>query len=187
MLKLIITGIWVAAVTLGSVYFSIQMAKAPDPAEDAAKKKAVQELVRGETITYPVIAAGKVEGYFLAKASYVTDKTKLGEIKLPIPELLTDELYTALVGDKIIRVGENRNFDLKTFKERMKQTLNQKLGSEVVLDVIIEQIDYITKQELQDNLSKAGNAMSHGQKLISEKAPDDIPVAKKDGGDSAGH
>ena len=186
MLKLIITGVWVAAVTLGSVYFSIQMAKAPDPALDAAKAKAVQELVRGETVTYPLIAGGKVEGYFLAKASFITDKTKLEEIKLPIPELLTDELYTELVGDKVIRVGENRNFDLKAFKERIKTSLNQKLGSEVVLDVIIEQIDYLTKQEIQDNISKPGKSVSRGERLVSEKAPDDIPVAKKD--DSAeGH
>ena len=184
MLKLIITGVWVAAVTLGAVYFSIQMAKAPDPALDAAKAKAVQELVRGETVTYPLIAAGKVEGYFLAKASFVTDKTKLEEIKLPIPELLTDELYTELVGDKVIRVGENRNFDLKAFKERMKTALNQKLGSEVVLEVIIEQIDYLTKQEIQDNISKPGSSVSRGERLVSEKAPEDIPVAKKD--DSSG-
>jgi hypothetical protein len=184
MLKLIITGVWVAAVTLGSVYFSIQMAMAPDPAEDEAKKKAVQELVRGETITYPLIAAGKVEGYFLAKASFVTDKTKLGEITLPIPELLTDELYTELVGDKVIRVGENRNFDLKAFKERVKTALNQKLGSEVILDVIVEQIDYLTKQEIQDNISKPGSSVSRGERLVSEKAPEDIPVAKKD--DSGG-
>jgi hypothetical protein len=184
MLKLILTGVWVAAVTLGSVYFSMQMAKAPDPAEDEAKAKAVQELVRGETITYPLIAAGKVEGYFLAKASFITDKTKLAEIKLPIPELLTDELYTELVGDKVIRVGENRNFDLKAFKARVKASLNQKLGSEVVLDVIIEQIDYLTKKEIQDNISKPGSSVSRGERLVSEKAPEDIPVAKKD--DSSG-
>ena len=166
MLKLIITGVWVAAVTLGSVYFSIQMAKPADPAEDAAKKKAVQELVR------------RVEGYFLAKASFVTDKTKLADIKLPISVLLTDELYTELVGDKVIRIGESRNFDLKGFKERVKSALNEKLGTEVVLDVIVEQIDYITKEDLQESLQNPGSSLKGGEKLVSENPPDDIPVAK---------
>lgn len=186
MFKLIITGIWVAAVTLGSVYFSIQMSKAPDPGAEEAAKKAVQELVRGETITYPVIGQGRVQGYFLAKASFVTDKTKLAEIKLPIPELLTDELYTELVGDKVIRVGENRNFDLKAFKARIKESLNRKLGTEVVLDVIVEQIDYLTKEELQSNLSKPGSSVSRGERVADEKLPEDIPVADKKE-DSAGH
>ena len=85
MLKLIITGIWVAAVTLGSVYFSIQMSKAPDPNAEEAAKKAVQELVRGEVVTYPVIAQGRVEGYFLARASFIADKTMLAYIKLTVP------------------------------------------------------------------------------------------------------
>jgi hypothetical protein len=187
MLKLIITGIWVAAVTLGSVYFSIQMAKAPDPDAEEAKKKAVQELVRGEIITYPVIAQGRVEGYFLARASFIADKTKLAEITLPIPELLTDELYTELVGDKVIRVGDNRNFDLKAFKSRVKQALNEKLGSEVVLDVVVEQIDYLTKQEIQDAISKPGSSVKHGERLVGEKLPEDIPLADSKGNNTAAH
>jgi hypothetical protein len=187
MLKLIITGIWVAAVTLGSVYFSIQMSKAPDPNAEEAAKKAVQELVRGETVTYPVIAQGRVEGYFLAKTSFIVDKTKLAEITLPVPELLTDEMYTELVGDKVIRVGENRNFDLQAFKDRVKQALNQKLGAEVVLDVVVEQIDYLTKQEIQDAISKPGSSVKHGEKLVSEKAPEDIPVADMKSNEGASH
>ena len=177
MLKLIITGIWVAAVTLGSVYFSIQMSTAPDPALDEAKKKAVQTLVRGEVVTYPVIAQGRVEGYFLARTSFVADKTKLADITLPVPEMLTDEMYTELVGDKVIRVGDNRNFDLKAFKDRVKQALNQKLGAEVVLDVVVEQIDYVTKEEIQDATSKPGSSIKHGERLAGEKLPEDVPAA----------
>lgn len=184
MLKLIISGVWVAVVTLGSVYFSIQMSKAPDPAEEEAKKKAAQELVKGEVVTFPVIAQGRVEGYFLTRTSYITDKTKLGEIKLPIPELLTDELYTELVGDKVIRVSDNRNFDLKAFKARIKEALNKKLGSEVVLDVIVEQIDYLTKEEILSSMSKPGSTIKNGERIVSEKAPDDIAPAETDGGNA---
>lgn len=188
MLKLIITGVWAAIVTLGAVYFSIQMSMPPDPNADAAKKKAVQELVKGELVSYPVISQGKVDGYFLARTSFVADKTKMAEVTLPVPAMLTDEMYTQLVGDKLIRIGENRNFDLKAFKDRVKQALNQKLGSEVVLDVIVEQIDYLTKQEIQDAISKPGSSVKHGERLVSEKAPEDIPVAdKKSDGDAPAH
>lgn len=185
MLKLIITGIWVAAVTLGSVYFSIQMSMPPDPNAEEAAKKAVQELVRGEVVTYPVIAQGRVEGYFLARTSFIADKSKLGDITLPIPEMLTDEMYTELVGDKVIRVTDNRNFDLKAFKGRVKEALNHKLGAEVVLDVVVEQIDYITKEELQDSIKKPGSSVKHGERLVSEALPEDVPLAdskKNEGG-----
>jgi hypothetical protein len=184
MLKLILTGVWVAIVTLGSVYVSIQMSKPTDPAEEEAAKKAVQELVKGEVVTFPVIAQGRVEGYFLTRTSFITDKTKLGEITLPIPELLTDELYTELVGDKVIRVSENRNFDLKAFKARVREALNKKLGSEVVLDVIVEQIDYLTKEEIQSSLSKPGSTIKDGERIVSEKAPDGAMPANSDGGNA---
>ncbi|CAN7480952.1 hypothetical protein [Rhizobium sp. LjRoot254] len=184
MLKLIISGVWVAIVTLGSVYFSIQMSKAPDPAEEEARKRAVQELVKGEVVTFPVIAQGRVEGYFLTRTSFITDKTKLADITLPIPELLTDEMYTELVGDKVIRVSDNRNFDLKVFKARVKEALNKKLGSEVVLDVIVEQIDYLTKEEILSSMSKPGSTIKSGERMVSEKAPDDVTPAKSDGGNA---
>lgn len=174
MLKLILTGVWVAVVTLGSVYFSIQMSKAPDPADEAAKKKAIQELVRGEVTTFPVIADGHVEGYFLTRTSYIVDKTKMPLITMPISVLLTDELYTALVGDKVIRVGENKNFDLKAFRERVKETLNKRLGQDVVMDIVVEQVDYLSKDDIRTSMSQKQMTLKSGKQIIAEKVPTDI-------------
>ena len=174
MLKLILTGVWVAAVTLGSVYASIQLSKPVDPAEEAAKKKAVQELVRGEMVTFPVISGGHVEGYFLTKTSYIIDKTKISDITLPVSVLLTDELYTALVGDKVIRVQENRDFDLKLFRERVKKAVNARLGNDAVIDVIIEQVDYLSKEDIRNSQAQKKPSIKSGEKIISEKVPDDL-------------
>jgi hypothetical protein len=174
MLKLVLTGVWVAAVTLGSVYASIQMSKPTDPAEEAARQKAVQELVRGEMVTFPVLTGGQVEGYFLAKASYIVDKTKMSGVTLPIPALLTDELYTALVGDQVIRVKENRDFDLKTFRERVKKAINARLGTDAVIDVIIEQVDYLSKEDIRRSQEQKTSLKNGGEKIIAEKVPDDI-------------
>ncbi|MBL0370705.1 hypothetical protein JJB09_01565 [Rhizobium sp. KVB221] len=173
MLKLILTGVWVAVVTLGSVYFSIEMSKAPDPADEEAKKKAVQELVRGEVVTFPVIGDGHVEGYFLTRTSYIVDKTKIAEITLPIDALLTDELYTALVGDRVIRVEENGQFDLKAFRERIKTALNKRLGSDAILDIVVEQVDYLSKEDIRTSMSQKQVTIKSGKKLVAEQVPGD--------------
>jgi hypothetical protein len=177
MLKLILTGVWVAVVALGAVYGSIQMSKPVDPADEEAKKKAVQELVRGEMVTFPVISDGAVEGYFLTKTSYIVDKTKMAEVTLPIPAILTDELYTSLVGDKVIRLKENRNLDLKAFREKIKTALNARLGTDAVVDVIIEQVDYLSKEEIRKSQEQKTSLKNGGEKIISEAVPDDIPSA----------
>lgn len=184
MVKLILVGVWVAIVALGSVYFSIQMSKAPDPAAEEAKRKALQELVRGEVTTFPVISDGKVQGYFLARTSYIVDKTKASTVTLPIPVLITDELYTALVGDKIIRLGENRNFDLKAFRERIKTVVNKRLEQDVVIDVLIEQVDYLSKEDIRTSM-KHNQAPHAGQKIISEELPADLK--DKPGAEAASH
>ena len=82
MLKLLLTGVWVCAVTLGAVYFSVQLATAPAPGEAGAKKANLQ-LVKGESITIPVINDGGVNGYFLSRISLRVDKTKMAKIELP--------------------------------------------------------------------------------------------------------
>jgi hypothetical protein len=174
MLKLVLTGVWVAVVTLGAVYASIQMSKPVDPAEEAAKQKAVQELVRGEMITFPVITNGAVEGYFLTKTSYIVDKTKMADVTLPIPALLTDEMFTALVGDRVIRVKENRGLDLKAFRARIKNALNARLGTDAVVDVIIEQVDYLSKEDIRKSQEQKTSLKNGGEKLVAEKVPDDI-------------
>jgi hypothetical protein len=172
MIKLIATGVWVAIVTLGAVYGSIQLAKPEDPNAEAEKKKAVQELVHGEMVTLPVIKNADVAGYFLTKTSYIVDKSKMGEVTLPIPAVLTDELYTALVGDQVIRVGDNRELDVKAFRERIKTALNKRLGSEVVIDVVFEQIDYLSKEDLRQQRA------DKTQNIVHETPPADVPAGK---------
>lgn len=171
MLKLFLTGIWVAVVALGSVYASIELSKPVDPAEEEARKRAVRELVRGEMVTFPVINEGRVEGYFLTRTSYIVDKNILAEVTLPIPALLTDELYTALVGDRLIRVHENRTFDVAAFRTRIKNALNQRLGKDAVLDVIIEQVDFLSKDDIRNSQEKKQAKINTGTKIISEEIP----------------
>lgn len=186
MLKLILTGVWVAVVTLGSVYASIELSKPVDPAEEAAKKKAVQELVRGEMVSFPVIVGGSVEGYFITKTSYIVDKTKMAEVTLPIPALLTDELYTALVGDRVIRVKESKGFDVKAFRERVKTALNKRLGTDAVVDVIIEQVDYLSKEDIRNSKEQKTSLKNGGEKIIAEQVPSDAADSSQ-GETTSGH
>ncbi len=172
MLKLVITGVWVCIVTLASVYFSIEMSRAPDKQDPDAVKKAAQELVRGEVTTFPIISNGKVQGYFLTRISYIADKTKLEEIKLPIPELITDELYTALVGNRVIKIGDSHDFDLDAFRKTVKNSLNARLGTDVILEIVVEQIDYLSKDDIRTNIAQKQLTVKEGQKII------DAPMAE---------
>jgi xanthosine utilization system XapX-like protein len=173
MLKLVLTGVWVAAVALGAVYGSIELSKPADPGAEEAARKAVRELMAGEMVTFPVIEDGKVAGYFLTKTSLIVDKTKLPTTTLPIPALVTDELYTALVGEKLIRIHKNGDFNVAAFRERIKTAVNTRLGTDVVMDVIIEQVDYLSKEDIRNSQAQQ-KSTTEGEKIIEEHIPEDM-------------
>lgn len=124
MLKLVLTGVWVCAVTLGSVYFSMQHASAPVVSDAEADRRASQEYVPGEMITIPSIKDGAVQGYFLAKLSFSASREGIAKLHAPLRQLVTDELYDMLVGSRFIDVADTATFDLlpSRLRSRMAST-----------------------------------------------------------------
>lgn len=156
MIKLILTGVWICVLTLGSVYFSMQMAAAPRVDDEAAARAAALEHVKGTQATIPVISDGAVKGYFLARLSFTADRELAAKQTMPINEAITDELYTLLVGQRMIDVEKLDSFDVDGFRTRIKDGLNKRFADEVIDDVLIEQIDYIAKLEVGTEPQRRG-------------------------------
>ncbi len=159
MLKLLFTGVWVCAVTLGSVYFSMQYASAPVLSDAEAERRASEEYVPGEIITVPVIKDGAVQGYFLAKLSFSAKREGIAKLHAPLRQLVTDELYDLLVGSKFIDVADTGSFDLPDFKLKVKDGLNGKLGGDVITEVLVEQLEYLSKQDVER--ASSGQAIAY--------------------------
>jgi flagellar basal body-associated protein FliL len=166
MIKLLITGLWVCIVTLGAVYFSVQMSAAPAPVDEEAKKKALSELVRGEPITVPMISNGMVSGYFIGRISFMMDKEKIKGVKLPVTELMTDELFTLLIGNKMVDLSNTNAFDVAKFRSSIQTSMNKKLGEGMVAEVLIEQLDYMSKDDIRTNASRNGKNPVPPKKIV---------------------
>ncbi|MEQ8305130.1 MAG: hypothetical protein RIA09_01100 [Hoeflea sp.] len=154
MIKLLITGIWISAVALASVYYSVQMANQREPTEPDPAMFGGLQSIRGEVTSIPVISGGAVKGYFLTRLSYTVDPEKTAKMTIPARDLVTDALYTALVGDKLIDFPNMTQFDLEGFKARILETINTRLGEEVFHDVVVEQIDYLSKEDIRTNMRR---------------------------------
>jgi hypothetical protein len=169
MVKLVLTGIWVCAITLASVYFSVYLATAPAPAAADSKQSAL-ELVKGETITVPVIGDGAITGYFLGRISFMMNKDMLKGVTLPLTEMTTDELFSLLVGKKMVDLAHIKSFDPKAFREEIRKGMNERLGGEYVADVMLEQLDYLSKEEVKENSAGQPKKLGAPVKII-EGAP----------------
>ncbi|WP_337266121.1 hypothetical protein [Oryzifoliimicrobium ureilyticus] len=174
MIKLVLTGIWVCVITLVSVYFSVKMATAPVPDADAAKK-AELAYVKGESVTVPVIVNGAVNGYFVSRISYMMDKKKAEDKTLPVTALTTDELFSLLVGNTAIDIGNMSAFDPKSFRDMIKTDMNKRLNGDFVADVLIEQLDYLSREDLNATASGEPRKLRKPVSLVTPVA--DTPAA----------
>lgn len=181
MIKLLLTGLWVCVVTLGAVYGAVQLNKPAPPVNEEARKKEMQELVRGESITVPVLSDGAITGYFLGRISFMMDKEKIKGVKLPMTELTTDELFTLLIGNRMVDLSKPGAFDLEKFRSAIKESLNRKLGDGLVAEVLVEQLDYLSKEDIRNNASRGNKNPNPGQKIV-EGVKLEVPAQA-----SAGH
>ncbi|OLP58155.1 hypothetical protein BJF93_05890 [Xaviernesmea oryzae] len=186
MIKLLLTGIWACAITLGAVYFSVQHASAPKVSEEEATRAAVQEYVPGEMITIPVIAKGSVQGYFLTRLSFAADKTKTKTLQMPLKEGTTSALYDILLGQKLINIADTSNFDMAQFKQIVRDGLNERYGDKVIFDVYVEQLDYLNKSDLARLSQPPDEAHEPKPVAIVDKngdvAHDVLPAKESSGG-----
>lgn len=166
MVKLILTGLWVCVVTLGAVYFSVQMSAPPPPVDEAALLKARSELVKGESINVPMLSDGAVQGYFITRISFLMDKEKVKTVKLPVTEMMTDELFTLLVGNRMVDLSQTAKFDLPAFRASIKESLNKRFGDEYVLDVLVEQLDYLSKDDIRANGERSAGKQVAPLKIV---------------------
>ena len=175
MIKLVLTGIWVCAITLASVYFSVYLATAPAPAATDSKQSAL-ELVKGETITVPVIGDGAITGYFLGRISFMMNKDMLKGVTLPLTEMTTDELFSLLVGNKMVDLAHIKSFDPKAFREEIRKGMNERLGGEYVADVMLEQLDYLSKEEVKENSAGQPKKLGAPVKIIEGALAEGAPA-----------
>ena len=154
MIKMLVTGVWVCAVALVAVYFSVQITNKKESTEPAPAMFGGLETIRGEVTSIPVISSGAVQGYFLTRLSYTLDPLKAEKLTIPVEELITDALYTALVGEPVIDFPDIEKFDLELFKTHIRDSLNQRVGEELFHDVIVEQIDFLSKEDIRSNVQR---------------------------------
>lgn len=149
MIKLMATAIWISLATTGALIYAFQSSMQSDAEQDAEPTPfAGLDYVRTGIISVPVFDDGKVHGYFLARLVYTAEGRRLAQLKLPAEALLTDLVYTHLYGHPEIDFTTRKNFDVENFRETLRSGLNERIGEDLIREVLVEQIDYLPKGQV---------------------------------------
>jgi hypothetical protein len=149
MIKLVLSGLWVCAVTLLASYATLrwQMPSAPAAAEPGAPKSHhALQAVKTRMISVPVIADGLLQGYVMAQFLFNVDDKVMKRLAVK-PELyLLDEAFKAMYAAETIDFRQLKKQDLPAMCQRIADGVNARLGVRLVEDVLIQELNYIPKE-----------------------------------------
>ncbi len=144
MIKTIIAGVWVCAVTLTAVYLGYaSVNKSHDP---SAKPTVKVEYLKLKPITVPVVSGASIEGYLLAIIGCNIDRSALENKQLELNPIIQDEAFRVFYGIDSMRYKRPRNADLAEISKVLVDHLNQRLGGAVIKEILIEEWSYIPKE-----------------------------------------
>jgi hypothetical protein len=179
-IKFVLAAVWICAATLGAVFYSFQSAGAKSDAAAAAPASLMGGLdyVKTDVISVPLIRNGSVQGYFLARLVYTVDPAEMRKLTVPADALITDVVYSFIYSTPILDFTKKPVLDLEAFRVGVRDGINKRVKQDLVEEVMIEQVDYLTKDEIRDNAVKR-------RKQATDKADGHAGIAQGEGENEA--
>ena len=155
MVKFIIAALWIVGVTVGSIFFAFSCTgEKPAEPEKAAPYFGGLDYVKTDVISVPIVHSGQVAGYFLARFIYTAEPARIAQMTVPMEALITDEVFTYVYSHPLFDFEKGDRIDSDSFRNGLRDSLNKRLGEKFVHEVLMEQVDYLSKQEIRDNAMK---------------------------------
>lgn len=152
MIKFIVAAIWISAVTIGSVFYAFQSSSAAKPTvEGEPAFFGGLDYVKTEALSVPLLKNGAVDGYFLARFVYTVEPKTMQKLSVPAETLITDQLYTYLFANPQIDFSQTEKLDIDALRNGIRDTINARVGDTLIHEVLVEQVDYLSKADIRDN------------------------------------
>ncbi len=151
MIKFIVAAIWLCAVTIGAVFYSYQNASAKLNAPAPPPLLGGLDYIKTEIVSVPVLHEGRIGGYFLTRLVYTVEPQKMAKLSVPADALIVDQVYSYIYGNPDLDFINHETLDLDAFRAGIRKKINEKVGEELIHDILVEQVDFLSKEEIRDN------------------------------------
>ena len=157
MLKLVAIGVWIIAVTAGATFGSVHFAKSGGPAESEEKPDLGVEELKSEMTSFPIMRNGDITGYLILQLSFSADRRLLAERKVdPLPFLM-DAAFRVIFARTDVDFDRLRSKDLEEVTSMIAAEVNARLGVELVRHVLLQQVNFVKKEDIRTNWINDGN------------------------------
>jgi hypothetical protein len=152
MIKQLLIGLWICAVTLGGVWaagFAVS-------GSDSGAKIGALEYVSNEPITIPIVKGGMIEGYVIAKLIFSGNSQDLQQWGDKLKLVFTDSVFRIIYAAEHERMLQNKRQDLDPIVEEIKVRTNKAIGSNVIGEVLVEYLNYVSLDQVRCNRKSPG-------------------------------
>lgn len=149
MIRLVIIGVWVCAVTLASSYGAAYWAAGAGFGKAEEPYLPGLEYRRVPTITVPMIMDGQVKGYVIAKLVFTADAGTLKKLTVDPVVFVTNDAFGEIYTNGRVESGKISKYNLKDMMDRIKEKVNARLNGPVLQEILIDGINYIDKNDIR--------------------------------------
>lgn len=157
MIKTLAIGLWVCVASLGSSYVAASM---QGPAHEEKKSPtyfAGLDWRKTEGITIPILSKSKISGYVLARFVYTVDGETANTLAVPPDPFILNDAFTAVYQASDFDFEHPERYDLEALKTRIKESVNKRFGQEIVHEILVEQFDFLPKDEMAPKMTASTN------------------------------
>jgi hypothetical protein len=147
MIRLILSCGWICVVTVIAVYVAGSMRLGTSVNAHPHGKAELLEHKKTEPINVPMIANGKIEGYIVAQFVYLADSHSLSQLPVPPDVFVADEAFRTLYSTSV-DFRHLDKYDLGALAKSLVTKVNQRLGTLIVKDVLVEQFIYVPRSDI---------------------------------------
>jgi hypothetical protein len=149
MIRLVLAGLWACLLTAGTSY-GVAYWK-----ENGTLLAPKEEFIGGlqyqktRALSIPMVEDGSVQGYIVARFVFTVEAKTLRELTVPPEPFVVDEVFRRLYADEHLDFRKLARYDLSALTTAVKQRVNERMQADVVQDVLVEDFNFVTKDELQ--------------------------------------
>jgi flagellar basal body-associated protein FliL len=149
-MKLLVLGVWGAAVTAGAAYGVALWLAGAEPEKPLAEAFGGIDYVKLEPLSVPVIRDGALAGYVVTRIVYVIDTATQKKLGVAPDPFIADETFRTVYSASPVNVRQPEEYDLETLATAIRKNVNARLKGDAVRDVLIQQFDFVDSSQLRD-------------------------------------
>jgi hypothetical protein len=108
------------------------------------------EYRKPDPITVPMISDGRLRGYVVAQIVFAANARQLREFPIDPQPFVIDETFRRIYTDGKVDFDKMSKYNLDQIAGAIKANVNERLGLDLLKDVLFDELNYVDKDSLKD-------------------------------------